>query len=130
MSNAVWIILLVVTTYCAGCKRDPIKPSGCSNCITYSFKADIIPIFQQNCSTIGCHTSPNPAFNISLDSAVAYAAITHPGTGYVVAGNPNLSVMLSQLYTGVNPHMPIGYQLDACDIQKIYCWIQEGAPDN
>ena len=81
----------------------------------------------------GCHTGPanTAAGHVSLDSVLAYAQVTYPGKGYVVASYPNNSILYSQLLPGFPNHMPNnGGQLDDCTIQKIYCWIQQGALDN
>lgn len=117
----------------SACSRDKTGNNTCaSTCDTISFKADIIPIFTVNCALSGCHNVANGTNHyVNLDSAQAYASITQTGTGYIVAGNPSYSVLLGQLYRGATEHMPNnGGQLDACDIQKISCWIQQGALNN
>ena len=115
-----------------GCTRDQASTTAsCPGCPAISFTADIIPIFQANCVS-ACHTGPtgSAAGHISLDSAVAYAQITESGTGYVVPGYANYSLVYSELLAGNSLHMPVGGQLDPCSIQKIYCWINQGAKDN
>ena len=116
----------------SGCTPDKVSTNCPGNCPTISFKTDIIPIFTANCATAGCHnvaTGVND--HLALDSADAYASSTQAGTGYVVPGKPTSSILLGQLYAGVPNHMPNnGQQLDACDIQKISCWIQQGALNN
>jgi len=124
------IILLVLLS---GCSKDKSANNNCQgNCSAISFKADIVPIFTANCALSGCHNNSTSANrHVELDSAKAYASATQPGTGYVVAGDPNASILLGQLYAGVSNHMPNnGQQLDACSIQKISCWIQQGALNN
>jgi len=121
---------LIAIVCCTSCTKDMTKPSNCNTCLTYSFKANIVPIFQQNCAIPGCHDAGDQAGNLTLDSALAYSQITQSGTGYVNPGSPTTSVLLSQLYTGASNHMPQDGQLDACTIQEIYCWIQEGAKNN
>ena len=116
----------------ASCTKDNASNSSCAACGSISFRADIIPIFFSQCAKSGCHTG-QPAMaagHISLDSAIAYGQATYPGKGYVNAGNPNSSILYSQLLSGSINHMPVGGQLDPCTIQKIYCWIQQGALDN
>ena len=130
MSRAIALGFLLLM-FLSGCTPD--KVSNCpSTCPTISFKADIIPIFAANCAISGCHniaTGLND--HLALDSANAYTDALQPGTGYVVPGNPTSSILLGQLYAGVSNHMPNnGQQLDACDIQKISCWIQQGALNN
>jgi hypothetical protein len=116
----------------ASCTKDNASSISCPACVTISFRADIIPVLTSQCAKSGCHTgSANTApGRISLDSTIAYAQVTLPGKGYVNAGNPNSSILYSQLLSGSINHMPVGGQLDPCTIQKIYCWIQQGALDN
>ena len=121
-------VLLVLLSACA---KDKSK-SCTGSCPTVSFKSDIIPIFTVNCALSGCHNNSTSANKyVELDSAAAYVSIMHAGTGYVVPGNPGYSILLGQLYPGVSNHMPNnGGQLDDCSIQKISCWIQQGALNN
>ena len=114
----------------SACTKD--KSATCNTCSTVSFKSDVIPIFSANCSLPACHNSSTSANKYTdLDSAQAYASITRTGTGYVVPGNPSVSILLGQLYPNVSNHMPNnGGQLDDCSIQKISCWIQQGALNN
>jgi ABC-type uncharacterized transport system auxiliary subunit len=121
---------LVMTAMLAGCKNGG---SSCQSCSVYtaSFAHDVVPIFKSNCALSGCHTgSAATANHLSLDSAVAYAQVTASGS-YLVAGNANSSLLYSQLLAGASNHMPNnGGQLSECDIQKIYCWINQGALNN
>jgi hypothetical protein len=91
----------------------------------------VIPILAANCAITACHTgSGSGAANISFDSAVAYTQATASGR-YILAGNANASSFYSQLLAGSANHMPNnGRQLSACDIGKIYCWINQGALNN
>jgi hypothetical protein len=124
----VWVVML------SGCQRDKTPANTCTTCPAISFKADIIPIFNQYCATsTACHQGSNSvSANLNLDSTVAYTEATRAGTGYVIDSNANNSILYDQLLYPLNNnhHMPVGLQLDQCDIQKIYCWIQEGAPNN
>ena len=117
----------------SACSKDKVPNNNCpATCPAISFKADIIPIFKANCALSGCHDVASSANgNVALDSADAWASATQPGKGYVVAYNPSYSILLGQLYAGVPHHMPNnGGQLDACVIQEISCWIQQGALNN
>lgn len=122
----IWVAML------SGCAKDKAQTSTCTTCPATSFKADIIPIFNTNCATTtSCHHGSNAVSgHLDLDSTVAYAQATQAGTGYVKPNDANNSILYDQLFAGVGQHMPIGGQLDQCTMQKIYCWIQEGAPNN
>ena len=119
----------ILIAFLPGCTRD--EAVQCQNCTAISFKTDIIPIFQVYC-TAGCHTGPpvSAKGHISLDSAIAYSQATEPGTGYVNAYDPGNSILYSGLLAGNSLHMPVGSQLDPCTIQKVYCWINQGALNN
>lgn len=123
------LVCMILIAFIPGCTRD--EAVQCQNCPAISFKTDIMPIFQTYC-TVGCHTGPirTAKGHFSLDSAIAYSQATEPGTGYVVAGNANYSLLYSELLVGNSLHMPISTQLDPCTIRKIQCWINQGALNN
>lgn len=132
MNRAILICLMLIAIL-SGCTKDQANNSACQTCSVISFRTDIIPIFQANCSMSGCHTGApaSAAGHVSLDSAVAYAQATYPGKGYVTAYNANNSILYSQLLPNFPNHMPNnGKQLDDCTIKKIYCWINQGALNN
>jgi|GEM_PF-65653 len=125
---AVWTLML----FLSACAKDKAPGVTCQDCtVNVSFNTEVIPILSANCATTGCHTgAATSAQNISFDSAVAYTQATARGR-YIVAGNANQSIFYSQLLPGAINHMPNnGIQLTACDIQKIYCWINQGALNN
>jgi hypothetical protein len=129
------VILLCIGLLVAlsGCQKDKTA-NPCNTCSTISFKADIIPIFNQSCATTtACHHGSYAANgHLNLDSAVAYAQITQAGTGYVKDSDAVNSIFYDELVspTNASTHMPIGIQLDQCTVQKVYCWIQQGALNN
>lgn len=131
--GAIWFWLVVVIAL-SGCTKDKTISTGCITCPAISFKADIIPIFNHNCAaTTVCHQGSFAGNgHLNLDSAVAYSQATEPGTGYVKDSDAVNSIIYDELASPVNAstHMPIGIQLDPCTVQKVYCWIQEGAPNN
>lgn len=132
MWRAIGICIIIIVCL-SSCTKDTAIHNTCPACPSnISFSNAIIPVFKTYCAIVGCHTGPAASApgRISLDSAIAYAQATHPGTGYVVAGNADFSLLYSQLQAGAPNHMPVGSQLDACDIQKIQCWINQGAMDN
>jgi hypothetical protein len=96
---------------------------------TVSFNRDIVPIFNANCNTTGCHTSASNAGNLNLETAAAYAELMHHGSGYVDTLNPEFSILYSQLISISNPMPPMG-KLDDCKIKLILKWIQQKAKNN
>lgn len=121
---------IVLTMSLSNCTKDHSASSSCNSCPAISFNHDVIPLFTQNCAISGCHTGQYPAGNVNLDSLVAYAHATKPGTGYVHAGSPSTSILVQQLSVSANQHMPPNAQLSDCQINIISCWVQEGAANN
>jgi hypothetical protein len=126
------ILIFILLAFATGCTKG--KNNTCQSCsVPVSFSMDIIPIFTTNCAITGspCHASGSNSGGLGLDSAVAYAQSTDPVKGFVIAGKPSSSILYTQLPAGAVNHMPLNRkQLDDCDIQKIYCWINQGAVNN
>jgi hypothetical protein len=135
IGRGVVLVGMVGIIILSGCQKDK-TPTGntCTTCSATSFKADIIPILNQNCAgSTACHQGSFAANgHLNLDSTVAYAQLTAAGTGYVLDSNAVNSIFYDELASPINAstHMPIGIVLDQCTVQKVYCWIQEGAPNN
>jgi len=107
--------------------------------VTVFFATDIQPIFNANCTTIGCHSGVEPEANLSLVSARAYAQLVDvPSFGYdpavrVVPGHPETSVLYGKVTGDPNygTQMPQGGNpLTNTQRQKIRTWILEGARNN
>lgn len=138
MHKAVCLVLLLAMLS-TGCTKDHTRPAivtaatiqECSGCTdTFSFKRDIVPILTGNCSVPGCHDYDDQAGGLELDSARAYISLTT--TPLVVnPGNAAKSLFYEYLVPGGAEEMPQNnFPLDSCDINKIYCWIQQGAMNN
>ena len=93
---------------------DPCNPSE------VSFNEEIIPIFEENCNSAGCHNGTIPP-NLTRD--VAYVSLI--GGGYVIPGDSESST----LYQVINGGSMTAYA-DDCDRAYIKQWIDEGAEDN
>jgi len=130
-----WRAILVcgIMVFISGCTRDEAPYSPCPDCPpTISFKAAIIPIFAANCAITGCHNATTDAFYQNFDSTHAYESATRPGTGNVVPGDAEGSLLYTILLgtAGAN-HMPLNAgQLPPCEIKSIACWINQGALNN
>ncbi|MEO6302881.1 MAG: hypothetical protein ABIP51_06895 [Bacteroidia bacterium] len=128
MIATVCILVSAITFY--SCRQDKGKlVVNCKTPTTVSFANDIQPIFQKNCATAGCHSAPNPAANLNLDAAVAYAQITFPGKGYVDTINPTASLLHSQMISTSDPMPPTGL-LSVCTSSLILKWIEQKAKKN
>lgn len=77
-------------------------------------------IIDKNCNTGGCHVSP------PIDSTNTYDFTTYEG---VKRGFGSIHNRIKRPVT--DPlHMPIGKEMDPCDLAKLETWIQNGGPDN
>lgn len=100
------------------CAKDKVQPapldSTCAD--TISFVNDILPIMESNCTI--CHNSNNPSAGYDLS--------THAGV------IQNLGKVLGSVrQDGSALSMPQGgNKIADISIQKINCWINQGAKNN
>jgi hypothetical protein len=120
------MIALVVIVVSLGCYRDVISPGSDPNGppAFVSFSGDLIPIFNTNCNSNGCHDA-TPSHAPSLVPDKAYNALM--SGGYVNTTVPDQSTIYVVCKSGSMP--PTG-ALKASDTQKILDWIRNGAPNN
>lgn len=119
------IITTAMIAMFGSCKRDYLKPLEVELPDTVSFVNDILPIFNDNCSTSGCHMSGGVAPNLGID--VAYNNMFL----YILVDtiNPELSIMYTRMNSSSNPMPPDG-KLSQNKIDLILKWIQLGALNN
>lgn len=117
-------LLLLAIVY-TGCKHDPDfpgepqppdppgpDPTECDT-LNVSFKASVLPIFQQNC--LSCHSAANPSFGIDLTNFDHLAMIIKSGS---LVGALNHA-------SGFYP-MPKGSEkLSVCEIGTIEIWATD-----
>jgi hypothetical protein len=120
------IITSILILFTAGCYKDVISPGSDPNGPPQfvSFSGDLIPIFNSQCNSTGCHDEV-PAHAPSLVPEKAYNALI--SGGYVNTAVPNSSIIYTVVQSGSMP--PTG-ALNASDTQKILDWIRNGAPNN
>lgn len=115
----IFLMLLLAFTSCKYEKVEKVvqngNPSACDTS-QVSYKDDIRKIVKDNCG--GCHTSSSPDGGYRLDSYDGVKA----SVGRLVGSVSHSS--------GFSPMPKGGNKLDACSIQKIEKWVQEGAMDN
>ena len=109
-----------------GCYKDVISPGSDPNGPPQfvSFSGDLIPIFNRDCNSSGCHDAV-PAHKPSLVPDKAYTSLM--SGGYVNTAVPNQSKIYTVLQTGAMP--PTG-ALNAKEQQLVLDWIRNGAPNN
>lgn len=112
------VLLLIVYLTITACTKDKVQPAPidatCTD--TISFANDILPIMENNCTS--CHDANNPSGGYDLSN---YAGVTQ-NTGKVLG---------SIRQDGSASSMPQGSDKIADSlIQKVNCWINQGAKNN
>ena len=116
---------LVVIFGMTGCYKDVTSPGSDPNGppLNVSFSGDLIPLFNANCNTAGCHDGTAHSPDLRADKA--YAAIT--GGGWINTVVPSTSKIYVEVASGSMP--PTG-ALTAKQSQLILDWVRNGAPNN
>jgi hypothetical protein len=117
------LALSVAVFYLAGCSKEneeTLSKGASLTCDTtnVSYSLDVVPILQINCYS--CHAGANPFAGINLDS---YTALK------IQADKGDLSNAVR--HTGNVTPMPYGLpQLDACNVNTIVAWVNQGTKNN
>jgi hypothetical protein len=115
-------ILIAMVVLCSCYNRNETNlypsPATCDTSVV-TFSGTILPIMQEHCAISGCHTGPSTGngLNYNLYSGLA-----------VVASNGQLIPAIE--HTGPDPMPKDMPMLDACSINEIVRWVNEGYPDN
>jgi hypothetical protein len=119
-------ILSLVTMLGGGCYYDAtILPKGAEVTGDVSFAADVIPIFEKDCNTSGCHNTGGVKPDLSTSNA--YSALTVGN--YINVSSPEESELyLWMAGQGDQPMPPSGTNVNNAAI--VLAWIQQGALDN
>lgn len=143
---------------CVDAQSDPKNCGGCGTacgageaCVagscqcaasgSVSFKAEVAPILDANCTSAGCHTGARPKESLGLDIGTAYAELVNVATSQcggmrklVVPGSPSTSYLMQKLLAVdlcTGSQMPkAGQSLQQAELDAISGWICAGAPDN
>lgn len=119
------VMIAVILIAGLGCYNDAvIYPVG-DYTGEVSFTSDVIPIFNAECNTSGCH---NPG-GVKPDLSPANAYISLTTGGYIIIETPEES----ELYRWMKgleavPMPPSGS--DALNTSIVLAWIQQGALEN
>jgi hypothetical protein len=129
MNKMRYISIVFFTIFCCfSCKHEK-QELICKPPLTVSFQQNIVPIFNQYCSTSGCHSGSAPSGNLNLESSVAYAQLTRKSKGYVDTLTPQYSVLYSSMNATNNP-MPKSGKLEQCTVDLVLKWIEQKAKNN
>jgi|SRR5579863_553099 len=118
------IVLMVTGVSISGCYKDIITPAIAQSGPppSVSFNNQILPILTTSCAKSGCHV-PGSQMPF-MDSAEAYKDLINGGFVDIVV--PNQSIIYQELNGGP---MQVNIPSQA-DINLIYYWIENGAPNN
>lgn len=108
-----------------GCYKDVIKPDLADDPEgppkSVSFKNELAPLFNANCTASGCHVTGGHKPYLTLNES--YKQIVNGG--FVNVGLPKESTLYKMIYGEMGEFIP-----GKADKQKVYDWIRNGAPNN
>jgi uncharacterized membrane protein len=114
--RAIGVVLTSWLLYsCTADKAELLDGSGFNCSVTpASYSRDIQGIMQNKCATAGCHNSTSASGGVILENY-----------NQVQASAARIRVRVVEQKT-----MPTNGALPAIEIEKIRCWIDNGAPNN
>ena len=92
---------------------------------TVSFANDILPIFNNSCSTSGCHNTGGIAPDLSPVSAYDNLFLYN----LVDTASPEMSVLYIRMNSTSDPMPPAG-KLQPIEIATVLAWIEQGGNNN
>ena len=92
-----------------------------------SFSTNVVPIFNANCNSSGCHAATAPAAGLNLTSTSAYSSLMAKNETYTI--NPTGSNLYIEIANGEMPKPPAA-NLSSYNQQLVLKWIQQGALNN
>lgn len=115
------IPLMFITVVVASCEYESVKPVEIDPDTELSFKADIIPIFNQSCNSSGCHGVGDFAPDLTEENAYS-------------------SLFANEMIDTVTPENSVLYESMNSGSMKTYStaeatatilqWIEQGAKNN
>jgi len=120
------ITCVILSMFIVGCNYDIIIPEdNYDPSVTYSFSEDVQPIFDQSCSTVGCHNQGGIA--PVLEVGKAYDALFLGD--YINTDQPESSELYQWMLGNRSLSMPLSGP-DAEYNATILGWIKQGALNN
>ncbi len=117
-SNILSLAILVFLVIACNKNNSDDITYDCSGLVPTYIK-DVKPIMDANCATSNCHSSSTRASGIDLSSYNAVKSFS----------GDSKFIKSMQHRSGVSP-MPRGAsKLDDNTIKQVYCWIQNGTPE-
>jgi hypothetical protein len=127
-SGSLFFFIFIAISLLSNCSKNSTEPDRFnfpdSN---LSFSRHIRPIFEENCTSSGCHAMVNPAAGLDLETpAPTFMSNDGPVVFPFDAEHSILYLIIDVGYNGIR--MPLnGNYLDKEQIQAIKTWINEGA---
>lgn len=119
-----FITVGVVFLSVISCTYDEVLPYVPDPGVEVFFSMDIIPIFDGNCNSAGCHNGSGPSPD--LRSSVAYDALWTGG--YINLETPEQSNLYLWMTEAFGPMPPQGQ--NATNNANVLQWIKQGALNN
>ena len=93
----------------------PLPPNTTTACgsVSAKFQTDVRPVIQNNCVSSGCH-----------------GASSNNGPGPLLTFDQVKNAAAAIKSAVVSRRMPLGRTLTSEQIQRIYCWVDNGALNN
>ncbi|CAN5714437.1 hypothetical protein BH11BAC4_BH11BAC4_15350 [soil metagenome] len=92
-----------------------------------SFVNNLVPIFNQSCNMVGCHSSGGQVPDLTINNA--YRSIKEQDL--IDVTDPKNSEIMGWLTGTIKPAMPLGGQTNPSNINAIMlAWIKQGAKNN
>jgi len=117
------ILLGLIFSLAVSCKYDEVLPFNPDPGVPVLFSQDIIPIFENNCNSSGCHNGTQAP---TLLSAVAYDNLI--SGGYINTEVPDQSKLYLWMTEALGPMPPLG--TNAPNNATVLEWIKQGALNN
>lgn len=105
------------------CKYDEVLPFEPDPGVPVLFSEDIVPMFEANCNSAGCH---NGTQTPDLRASVAYDNLTTGG--YLNTETPEQSLLYLWMTDAMGPMPPLG--ANATNNATVLEWIKQGALNN
>lgn len=109
------------------------------NCTPVSFAADVAPLLANSCALAGCHLPPTNSGGLDLRVGESYAnllTVIDPlfQLPIVEPGDLEASILYYRLIGDTDYGLPMPPvprpPLAADEIQRVLCWIEQGALEN
>jgi hypothetical protein len=100
---------------CSKDKTQAPNETFCDSTKTFTYTADVKPIFDANCALIGCHNTIGAAAGVVLDDFTSAKTFTESG-----------KVICAMKYSSGCTPMPASGKLADSLIQKVECWAKTG----